>query len=507
VIASAGTLTAGVDTVTITVTARDANGNVIAGLPVTLAATGTGNTLTQPAVVTDVNGVATGSLASTVAAAKTVSATIDGTEITQTAAVTVTAGGISVAQSTVAVSASTIAAAVGSTDVTVTVRDAFGNGVAGATVVIAATGTGNTVTQPLAVTDANGVATGSFSSTVSEAKTISATADGNAITQTAAVTVVPDAASAAQSSVATSAATLVAGAATSTITVTARDANGNPISGVNVVIAATGTGNTITQPVGTTDANGVATGTFASTGAGIKTVSATVNGITVTQTVQVTVTPAAVSADSSLLTVAPASIEAATGSSTITVTARDGFGNVIAGLPVTVAATGAGNTVTQPTAPPTRVASRRIARVDGERCEDHFGDDRRNRRHADPRRDRHGRGARRRSRRSPPRQRRSAEAGSTVTVTARRQRSCRIRRAARRAAPATITQPVAVTNASGVATGTWCRRRPARRSSPRRPAPPRAVRYRRGQRGPGRTPDQSACSLRSPPMVRRARSP
>ena len=66
---------------------------------VVLAATGAGNTLTQPAALTDVNGVAAGALASSVAGVKTVSATIDGTAITQTADLSVTAGAVSAAQS------------------------------------------------------------------------------------------------------------------------------------------------------------------------------------------------------------------------------------------------------------------------------------------------------------------------------------------------------------------------------------------------------------------------
>ena len=47
-----------------------------------------GNTLTQPAAVTDSNGQTTATLASTVAGVKTVSATINGVAVTQTAAVT-----------------------------------------------------------------------------------------------------------------------------------------------------------------------------------------------------------------------------------------------------------------------------------------------------------------------------------------------------------------------------------------------------------------------------------
>jgi len=72
-VASAGEITA-----TITVTARDTNSNPVAGASVTLTATGAGNTVTQPTTVTDVNGVTTGALSSTVEGFKTVRATING---------------------------------------------------------------------------------------------------------------------------------------------------------------------------------------------------------------------------------------------------------------------------------------------------------------------------------------------------------------------------------------------------------------------------------------------
>ena len=52
--------------------------------------------------------------------------------------------------------------------------------------------------------------------------------------------------------------------------VTARDANGNPIQGATVTLAASGSGNTLTQP-GLTNASGVATGTLSSTVAESKT--------------------------------------------------------------------------------------------------------------------------------------------------------------------------------------------------------------------------------------------
>jgi len=262
VTAAPASITAGSGTSTITVTAKDANGNPIGGATVVLAATGSGNTLTQPSGTTDATGVATGTLSATVAEPKTVSATIGGTAVTQTAAVTVMSGAVSASRSTVTAAPPSLTAGSGSSTITVTVKDASGNPIAGATVVLAATGSGNTLTQPSGTTDAAGVATGTLGSTGAGAKTISATASATAITQTATVTVTPGPVSAAQSTVTAAPPSIAAGSGTSTITVTAKDANGNPIGGATVVLAATGTGNTLTQPSGTTDATGVATWTL-----------------------------------------------------------------------------------------------------------------------------------------------------------------------------------------------------------------------------------------------------
>ena len=84
--------------------------------------------------------------------------------------------------------------------------------------------------------------------------------------------------------------------ATSTITVTARDANSNIIPGIaatNVVLAATGSGNTLTQPSAATDASGQTTGTLASTSAEVKTVSVTISGTVISNTASATFTPGA----------------------------------------------------------------------------------------------------------------------------------------------------------------------------------------------------------------------
>jgi hypothetical protein len=61
----------------------------------------------------------------------------------------------------------------------------------------------------------------------------------------------------------------------------------------NVVLAATGSGNTLVQPVAATDANGQTTGTLASTHAEAKTVSVTLGGTPITQTALVSFTAGA----------------------------------------------------------------------------------------------------------------------------------------------------------------------------------------------------------------------
>jgi adhesin/invasin len=201
--------------------------------------------------------------------------------------VTVTAGPVSPSRSTVDAGPNSVAAGASST-ITVTARDGSGNPVSGATVVLAATGSGNTLTQPSGSTDASGVATGAFSSTSVGAHTISATINGTAITDKSTITVAAGPVSASQSTVVANPASIGAGAP-STITVTARDANGNPVQGASVQLSADGSGNTIGQP-GPTNSSGVTTGTFSSTGLGPHTVSAKINGTAITDVATVTVT-------------------------------------------------------------------------------------------------------------------------------------------------------------------------------------------------------------------------
>jgi hypothetical protein len=186
--ASLSTVTASPDTVpagdsasTITVTVLDATGAPMSGVPVTLSATGSGNTIVQPAP-SGADGVTTGKLSSTVAGSKTVTATAGGVALSQHAVVTVIAADPDATRSSVSANPTTIAAGNGSATITVTVRDQFDNPVRGANVALEASGTGNTLTQP-GPTNTLGVTSGMLSSTDAGTTIVRATAGGVEIGQ------------------------------------------------------------------------------------------------------------------------------------------------------------------------------------------------------------------------------------------------------------------------------------------------------------------------------------
>jgi hypothetical protein len=359
-------IVAGSGTSTITVTVKDGSGTPMSGIAVTLSATGSGNDLTQPVGTTNGSGVATGTLSSTGAGLKSVTAVAGGVTLNQQPVVTVNPGPADAGQSTVAASPTSIVQTTGTSTITVTVKDAYGNPVSGSTVVVEATGSGNTVSGPAGTTDVSGVATATLSSTVAESKTVSATAGGTPITQTASVTVTPPVPTVSASlSTAVAAPTSFTAGGSSTITVTVNDGSGAPMSGIDVTLSATGSGNNITQP-GATDINGQTTGTLASTGAGAKTVTAVAGGVTLNQQPVVTVNTGSPDAGQSTVAAAPTSITTS-GSSTITVTVKDQFGNPIDGSNVVLNATGTGNTLTGGGATnPSGVATGTLSSTDAE---------------------------------------------------------------------------------------------------------------------------------------------
>ncbi|MGE5759742.1 MAG: Ig-like domain-containing protein, partial [Gemmatimonadota bacterium] len=135
---------------TVTVTARDAFGNLVPGVTVSLAATGSGNTITPPPGPTDAAGVAKGTLSSTVAGTKTVSATAGGVSVSQTASVVVAAGS-AIRLRFVTQPTNAAAGAVISPPLQLEARDVFGN--------LATSYTGN-VTIAIAASPAPGTLSG-----------------------------------------------------------------------------------------------------------------------------------------------------------------------------------------------------------------------------------------------------------------------------------------------------------------------------------------------------------
>ncbi|HEY7634400.1 MAG TPA: Ig-like domain-containing protein [Gemmatimonadales bacterium] len=137
--------------------------------------------------------------------------------------------------------------------------------------------------------------------------------------------------------------------------VVVKDADGNPLPGVPVTFSVTSGGGSVTGGSVTTGSDGVAAvgqWTLGKT-AGTNKVKAEVTGSALSGSpVGFTATgvPGPFSAEKSTVEAAPGSIRASNGSatSTITVTARDGFGNGIQGLEVALAAPGDGVSLTQP---------------------------------------------------------------------------------------------------------------------------------------------------------------
>jgi adhesin/invasin len=331
--------TAGSGSSTITVVARDASGVPVSGAAVTLSVSGSGNTVSTPAV-TNANGATTATLQSTGAGVKTIAATINGVLVTQTATVTVVAGAPSSTGSTVTADPTSVAVGSAST-ITVTVMDANGNPISGAAVSLATTG-GATVTQPAGPTGANGVVTGSLTSATGGDKTVTATVNGSIqLASQPTVTFVGLPPSASRSTVTADPTTIPAstGDLTSTVTVTVLDDNGAPVSGSTVTLTSSGTGNSIAPVSAVSNASGVATFTFSSTVAETKTLTATADGTTITQTATVTVTAASPSAQQSSANVPNGARNELT---VFTVQLRDLFRNALtrSGGTVTASVTG-----------------------------------------------------------------------------------------------------------------------------------------------------------------------
>src|ERR1051325_1946459 len=360
VVAAPATITAssGAGPSTITVTARDQYGNVIKNKTVTLAVSGSNNTLTQPSGPTGTNGVATGTLSSTLAQTKTVSATVGTVAIAQQATVTVAPA----AADTLAwlVQPGNVAAGAHITPaLQVEVRDQFGNRVTAATAGITlAIGT-NPSGGALTVTPRNavsGVATfddasidkaGSGYTLVASSGGLGpVTSNSFNVTAAAASSIAPSAGGSQTGTVGTPVQTPPA--------VIVRDQFNNPVAGVAVTFTpAAGSGSVSpTTPV-LTNASGVAalTSWTLGTTAGANTLTASSNGLAgspVTFTAQGAAGPATqIALNAGNGQAAPVGTAVATPPAVIV---RDQFANPVAGVAVTFATSGDNGTVDPATA-------------------------------------------------------------------------------------------------------------------------------------------------------------
>jgi adhesin/invasin len=162
---------------------------------------------------------------------------------------------------------------------TATVRDLFGNPVAGALVGFRSAAADATFTPPAATTDAAGVALSSLTATrAGDVVVRGFVGTGPDFAVTATVAYGPGAPSAATSTLVAAPSSVEADGATSiSLVATVMDAFENPISGATVALASSGTA-TLVQP-GPTTSGGVATGSITSTAVGAQTVTASVGGV------------------------------------------------------------------------------------------------------------------------------------------------------------------------------------------------------------------------------------
>ena len=361
----------GSSTQILTVTAKDAFGNLITSGGSTVTIVKSSGNGTIGSVTDNGNGTYTATVTSPTATGNGVFiATLGGNPVKSgtgsqtTATITYTTGPADATQSTLTPTTASITANGSSTQVlTVTAKDAFGNllTTGGSTVTITKSSGNGTIgsvtdnsngTYTATVTSPTTTGNGVFIATLGAQPVKSGTGSQT----TATITYTPGAADATQSALTPTSASIIAnGSSTQILTVTAKDAYGNLLttggstititksSGNGTIGSVTDNGNgtytaTVTSP--TTTGNGV----FIATLGGNPVKSGTGSQTTAT----ITYVPGAADATQSTLTPTSASITA-NGSSTqvLTVTVKDAFGNLLTtgGSTVTMAKSSGNGTI------------------------------------------------------------------------------------------------------------------------------------------------------------------
>jgi hypothetical protein len=316
------------DQTTVTLTARDANGNqeMGGGLAVSFGlGNGSGQGTFGP-VRDNGDGTYTATFTASVAGSNTITASINGQAVVGPASVSIVPGPASLSQSKVSAASGRVTAGK-STAVTLTARDANGNQeTSGGLAVTFGLGNGSGQGTFGPVRDnGDGTYTATFTATVAGSNTITASINGQAVVNPALVSVIPGPVNLARSTI--SPATVMIARST-TVTLTARDAYGNQERGGGLVVRfriGTGAGRGTFGPV-RDDGNGTYTATFTATALGNNTINATMNGKSVVGSAPLSVIPGPVSLSRSTVS-APSGRTVAGTSMTVTLTARDANGN------------------------------------------------------------------------------------------------------------------------------------------------------------------------------------
>lgn len=296
---------------TITAIVRDANNNLVSGVPVTFSATSGGLQVTQG--TTDATGSATATLS---AAGDPSNRTITVTVTAQSQSATVP---VAVVGTTLSVTGPTtlIQGAQGTFSVTLT--NSAGTGISNQTVTVASSA-GNTLSANSVTTNSSGTAQFQLTAVKSGADTVTAGALGLQAQQALAVSNQAFAFTTPQAN------TQVDIGQSQTIAVT-WTSGGTPQANQTVNFSATR--GTLSAGQATTSAQGVAQVTISSTTAGPSVISATANGVSAQLTIDfLATTPSAVAVQASPASIAPQ------GQSTITATVRDAQDNLVEGKTV-----------------------------------------------------------------------------------------------------------------------------------------------------------------------------
>ncbi|MGS7193182.1 Ig-like domain-containing protein [Enterobacter cloacae subsp. dissolvens] len=314
----------------------DAAGNTVAGQSVTFSATN-GAVLTASTVVSDANGIAVTALTSQTAGPSAVTATLNGSSQTvQISFVSVTADAEITAENLIISPDNAVANGTARNGVTATVTNAAGNVVSGAEVTFSVS-SGATITTLTGTTGADGKATAAVTSTVAGSFTVTASVNGRATTK--ATTFIADASTATITSsnmVITIDNSPANGTDQNQLQVKVTDANGNSVPGATVNFAVTA-GATLTASTGTTNQSGETTVALTSTAAGVYTVTASINGNSMTKDVTFIPDTSTAEVTSANLIIDPdGAVANGTATNGVTATVTDGAGNPVPGISVSL---------------------------------------------------------------------------------------------------------------------------------------------------------------------------